>query len=121
MGTWNRRANEIFLQAVESQAGPARAQLLDSACGDDAELRRQVEVLLKAHDDAGSFLDHPPLGGETPDGDATVTRDPGADASAEGHSLGFLDPPRREGSIGRMKNYEVQSVVGSGGMGIVLK
>src|SRR5689334_16989834 len=103
---WKPRANEVFLQAVESPSGPARAALLDSSCGDDAELRRQVEVLLKAHDDAGSFLDHPPLGAETP-GDATVARPGGPEAEAEGHSLGFLDPPRREGAIGRLKNYEV--------------
>jgi hypothetical protein len=117
---WNLRANEVFLQAVEAPAGPARTALLDSACGGDAELRRQVEVLLKAHDDAGSFLDHPPLGAETP-GDATVTRPGGPGAEDAGHDLGFLDPPRREGSVGRLKNYEVRSVVGSGGMGVVMK
>jgi hypothetical protein len=75
--------------------------------------------LLKAHDDAGSFLDHPPAAGDTPDGEVTVTRADGSEG--EGHSLSFLDAPQRDGSIGRLKNYEVQSVVGSGGMGVVLK
>src|SRR5215831_2726299 len=117
--TWNPRANDVFLQAVEAPAGPARAAVLDSVCGGDAELRRQVELLLNAHDDAGSFLDHAPLGAETP-GDATVTRPGGVEAEGAGQDLGFLDPPRRDGSIGRLKNYEVRSVVGSGGMGVVM-
>ena len=34
-----------------------RSELLDSECGDDSTLRRQVEELLKSSDEAGRFLD----------------------------------------------------------------
>jgi serine/threonine-protein kinase len=35
--------------------------------------------------------------------------------------LGFLDPPDRDGPIGRLGSYEVLAVIGRGGMGVVLK
>jgi tRNA A-37 threonylcarbamoyl transferase component Bud32 len=35
--------------------------------------------------------------------------------------LEFLDPPQKPGEIGRLGDYEIQEVVGKGGMGIVLK
>jgi serine/threonine protein kinase/lipopolysaccharide biosynthesis regulator YciM len=49
----------IFKAAV--QLPPEhRAAYLDEACGSDAELRGEVESLLRAHDTAGSFLqEHP--------------------------------------------------------------
>src|SRR5262245_11678141 len=34
-----------------------RKNFLDSACGQDTELRRQVDLLLSAEENAGSFLD----------------------------------------------------------------
>lgn len=39
-----------------------RADYLDRACGDDAELRRKIEALLKAHDRVGSFMERPSTG-----------------------------------------------------------
>src|SRR4051794_23588774 len=38
-----------------------RALFLDEACAGDTELRRRVEILLKAHDNPGSFLGEPVL------------------------------------------------------------
>jgi WD40 repeat protein len=35
--------------------------------------------------------------------------------------LDFLDPPEKPGQLGRLGHYEVQQVLGRGGMGIVLK
>jgi serine/threonine protein kinase/Tfp pilus assembly protein PilF len=44
--------------ALERRAGE-RAAYLDRACGDDPELRREVESLLAAEDEAGSFIEKP--------------------------------------------------------------
>src|SRR5579885_2216574 len=54
----------IFLEALKKPLPDERAAFLDQACGGNAELRRSVELLLRAHDKAGGFLaDSPgPLG-----------------------------------------------------------
>ena len=41
------QAKSIFLHAVEIGAGEQRQAYLDTACGDDAGLRCEVEELLK--------------------------------------------------------------------------
>jgi eukaryotic-like serine/threonine-protein kinase len=50
-----RRLEEIF-NAARDLPPQERAALLERACGGDAELRRQVDSLLAAHDQAGQFL-----------------------------------------------------------------
>ena len=35
-----------------------RAAFLDKACGDDEDLRRKVEALLRAYDRIGNFLEN---------------------------------------------------------------
>ncbi|MFN0135518.1 MAG: WD40 repeat domain-containing serine/threonine protein kinase [Phycisphaerae bacterium] len=50
-----RRSEELFLDAVELPAAE-RAGFLQSSCGSDADLRREVETLLR-HDGAGEFLE----------------------------------------------------------------
>src|SRR5947209_313735 len=54
----------IFLEALQKPSPDERAAFLDQACGGNPELRRSVELLLRAHDRAGGFLaDSPaPLG-----------------------------------------------------------
>ena len=52
-------AEEILLAAVEKKTPAERAAYLDGACGPDAALRALVEGLLKAHVEAGSFLEQP--------------------------------------------------------------
>src|SRR5438105_3383925 len=49
----------IFMEALQKQTLEERAAFLDQACA-DAELRRSVELLLKAHDKAGHFLQRVP-------------------------------------------------------------
>jgi hypothetical protein len=55
------QARTIFLQAVEAHAPDEWGRFLDEACGPDADLRRRVEVLLRAHQQANSLLDAPSL------------------------------------------------------------
>src|SRR5262249_19731200 len=59
-----RAMNEetLFHRALEKPPGE-RAAFLDRACAGDAALRQRVEVLLRAHDDPGSFLTPPALEG----------------------------------------------------------
>ncbi|MCI0457227.1 MAG: tetratricopeptide repeat protein, partial [Gemmataceae bacterium] len=50
---------DIFLAAAEKLTATERAAFLDSACGDNAALRAQVEALLRAHDAASNLLEQP--------------------------------------------------------------
>jgi len=45
--------------AARRLAPGARDPYLDEACGGDAELRRRVEELLRAGEEAGAFLQKP--------------------------------------------------------------
>jgi eukaryotic-like serine/threonine-protein kinase len=59
MTTWDPRANELFLKALELRAPGERQEYLDGACAGDVALRAEVESLLEASARAGSFLESP--------------------------------------------------------------
>src|SRR6266436_4772169 len=65
-------AEAVFFAALAKVDPAERAAYLNEACGADVELRRQVDRLLAAHPQVGSFLQddaavHPsPLGGVGP-------------------------------------------------------
>jgi WD40 repeat protein len=112
----------IFTSALKKSDPAERSAYLEVACAGDAGLRRQVEALLQSHDEAGSFLQQPALGqqsGTGNEGDLGATQTE-TDLDDE-LSLDFLSPGEGPGSIGRLGHYEVQGVVGRGGMGVVLK
>jgi serine/threonine protein kinase len=50
----------VFTEAIELPRGEARARLVAERCGDDTMLLCEVESLLRAHDNAGEFLNAPP-------------------------------------------------------------
>ncbi|HUQ68008.1 MAG TPA: protein kinase, partial [Planctomycetaceae bacterium] len=54
--------DSLFAAALEIESAERRAAFLESACGADPELRRQVEQLLRSHQQAGSFLERPAAG-----------------------------------------------------------
>ena len=60
--TWNPRDDlagklgEILLHARRQPTAAARVLYLNEACGDDQELRAQVNSLLRAEAEAGEFL-----------------------------------------------------------------
>src|SRR5262249_34081306 len=66
----------IFLEALKKPSPDERAAFLGRACGGNDELRRSVELLLRAHDKAGGFLaDSPAPVGVT--ADQPITESPG--------------------------------------------
>ena len=91
----------IFLAALEKPARQ-RISFLNEACGADWELRRRVELLLKSHAEAGSFL----------------LNDPSSlDAHEEVASDLIQELAEQVGStIGR---YKLLEQIGEGGFGVV--
>jgi serine/threonine protein kinase/formylglycine-generating enzyme required for sulfatase activity/dienelactone hydrolase len=92
-----RRAEDLFHAALE-RSPEARRAFLDEACGEDAELRRQVEMLVSKDEHAGSFLEKPLL--------ADVTAPLGASGSLVDRQLG---------------PYRILSLLDEGGMGKVYR
>lgn len=126
----------IFAAALEKPDPAERSAFLAEACGNDAELRRRVEGLLAAHEKADTFLERPAV--SMPDPDAAATRafsptsdtdatrtgtagTPRPDADPDDEAIGFLSPPRRPDSLGRLGHYEILQVLGRGGFGIVFR
>jgi WD40 repeat protein len=108
MAVWNPCANEIFASLLELPLWQ-RPTALAQACGADAELQRQVESLLAAHAQAGSFLDRP-VAGAAPPG---VLHLSGSGLLGKAASAGELQP---EGPLG---DFRILREVGHGGMGVV--
>jgi serine/threonine protein kinase/WD40 repeat protein/tetratricopeptide (TPR) repeat protein len=91
-----RRVKEVFLAAAERAAPAERAAYLTETCGDDGPLRREVEALLRQHDQAGSFLEPAP-------GDPAATAE-----ESVGECPGTLVGP-----------YKLLGQIGEGGFGAV--
>ena len=93
----SKHMQAVFLAAVDQTD---RAAILDSECGDDVELRRRVEALLKANDEPASYLDQPPFEFAKPIGTvdyAPITERPGTE----------IGP------------YKLKEQIGEGGFGLV--
>jgi serine/threonine protein kinase len=90
-----RRIENLFLLAVEKDAAQ-QAALLDERCGDDGELRLEVERLLTADRGAASRL-----------------------SEAVSGTLRLLHEPIEPGT--RLGAYEILDLIGEGGMGCVYR
>lgn len=67
----------IFAEAIEKKSSEERAAFLDEACAGDSDVRAHVEGLLKAHNEAGNFLEEPAIGPSVTMGDPHLTEGPG--------------------------------------------
>src|SRR5262249_18527758 len=105
----SKRVQSVFLAAVEAADPAGRAAVLERECGTDAELRRRVEALLRAHDDSGSLLDQPAA-----DLCATADAQPGP---VEGTGDGTQVP--EQGLETQIGSYKLLQPIGKGGMGAV--
>ena len=95
-----QQIKDIFDRAVECNPA-ARRDFLCECCGDDEELRREVESLLAADPETGSLLDNPFMETET---GASTASSAAASLPAQHDSFGAYVPVR---------------VLGEGGMGTV--
>jgi TolB-like protein/sugar lactone lactonase YvrE len=91
-----RTCTDIFHAALE-RAPDDRTAFIDESCAGDANLRQQVELLLKYHDEAGQFMASPAVE-QTPE---LLNEDPDA---LIGEHFG---------------NYRIDGILGIGGMGVV--
>jgi hypothetical protein len=90
---------EIFADALERTDAAQCAAYLAQACGDDVPMRQQVEALLKAHAQAGGFLEKP-----------------GAVSPGETVTLSTALTEKPGDRIGR---YKLLQQIGEGGYGVV--
>jgi serine/threonine protein kinase len=97
--------DSIFAAALKKDPAE-RAAYLDEACARDPALRAQVEALLRAHAEAGSFLQQPSVAQEASPavGDSPPEVNTGSSAERPGMRIG---------------PYKLLQQIGEGGMGIV--
>src|SRR6185503_13818462 len=89
-----QRVKVIFQGALERQ-GSEREAFLDRECGEQQELRSEVESLLRSYEVAGSFMESP----------------------AVAQAADSLAPKLNPGQ--RVKHYQIVNLIGEGGMGEV--
>jgi len=93
------RREEAIFDAVLALPPEQRPACLDQACGQDAQLRQRIELLLRSHDQAGEFLEPAPPAGQN----RTV--------------LVPTPPSEKPGDI--IAHYKIREKLGEGGCGVV--
>jgi hypothetical protein len=140
-----KRLQAVYLMAAEATDPDQRAAILDRECASEPEMRRCIEVWLRAGLEPTSILEQPDRAlfeASLSSSDGTVPMDPPIDpeekpvatpapepvpahVGTEGDegklALEFLQPSTKPGSLGRLGHYEVLEILGRGGFGIVVR
>ena len=93
------RREEAIFDAALALPPEQRPAYLDQACGQDAQLRQRIELLLRSHDHAGEFLEPAPPAGQNR---TVVVPTP---------------PSEKPGDI--IAHYKIREKLGEGGCGVV--
>ena len=116
---------DIFIATLEKATAEERSEYLSISCAGDSSLRQRVENLLQMHEQPGEFLQKPLVerlaeGVAAAECAAGITSDQSA-KRPRSDGLDLLSPSEQSGSLGKLGHYDVQEVVGRGGMGVVLR
>src|SRR5689334_3053980 len=99
-----RDEETIFAEALRAGSPAERAAFLDRACAAEPAMRREVEALLAAHDQAAGFLQSPPIS-------STQTL-PTGEGAATTHAARTSLPHERAGSV--VGPYKLLEQIGEG-------
>lgn len=103
---------DIFLAAIEIADPAERASFLDQSCDGNAELRAQVEELLKTHEAMSQFLEIPAAASASTIDRTYIsnsTHGNDEDVSVETQLSQYLEPPTRSGWLGKLAHYQMVS------------
>src|SRR5579863_905159 len=98
-----QQVEQLFHAALQVEDS-RRGEFLKQSCGEDEDLRREVESLLAHHHEAGSFIESPAF----------------AEAGAfpvSSHAFPSPDPKTLIGTV--IGHYRVLHKIGGGGMGVI--
>src|SRR5688572_28984982 len=95
----------IFAEALHEPDPARRAAYVATACGEDLALRNRIEALLRAHDEAGTFMRQPAAM-------PTVPESSGPGPAALRDAL-----PEGPGTV--IGHYKLLQRIGEGGFGTV--
>src|SRR2546426_1900932 len=102
---------QLFFRALEKPAGEARAAFLDSACGNNPDLRQRLEALLQKLESLDTFLEEPAV--SAPDSLHRLIA--GGDSPTEAVPAKTLT----EKAGDRIDRYKLLQQIGEGGCGTV--